>query len=171
MTNLQRSDEIIPWAYETFAVDCYLSSPYKAEFLTCNGPSIPFPLTQPEDIFRYASAMLSTPIDWLEMHLTVVRRYTLKSVAVLPLFLPRVERNLGNLGNLERCRQQIWEVIRQMPHTMESAPPDDSKPNSQAVSDESMLAEKNDESERAGAWKVDPVVTIELLENAIDVTG
>lgn len=58
-----------------------------------------------------------------------------------------------------------------MPHPTESAPPDDSRPNSQAVSDEGILTEKNDENERAGAWKVDSVATIGLPEHPIDRTG
>ncbi|OJZ80212.1 hypothetical protein ASPFODRAFT_462229 [Aspergillus luchuensis CBS 106.47] len=53
--------------------------------------------------------MLSYPVDWLEMHLTVVPKYTFDSVAISPVFLPRVE---GTLGNLRRFCNQIWEVIR-----------------------------------------------------------
>ncbi|RDH26942.1 hypothetical protein BDQ94DRAFT_185676 [Aspergillus welwitschiae] len=118
-TNLQRSDEKLPYVHETVAVDCYLSSSYEdPEFLTWNGPSILSPCTHPEDVFRYASAMLSYPVDWLEMHLTVVHKYTFESVAISPFFLPRVE---CTLGNLRRLRSQIWEVIRPYMRTIDHA--------------------------------------------------
>ncbi|GLB05107.1 hypothetical protein AtubIFM57258_011138 [Aspergillus tubingensis] len=108
MINLQLSDEVSPCEYGTVAADCYLS--YEdPEFLTWNGPSILSPLTHPEDVFRYASAMLSYPVDCSEMHLTVVHKYTLESVDVLPFFLRRVE---CTPCNLEQCRQQICQVIR-----------------------------------------------------------
>jgi hypothetical protein len=91
------------------AVDCYLSSSYDdPEFLSWNGPSLLSPLTRTEDIFKYASAMIATQIDWLEIHFSVVHRYTGESVAVLPFFLPRVELPLGNL---RQCREQILEAM------------------------------------------------------------
>ncbi|PYH67119.1 uncharacterized protein BO88DRAFT_83893 [Aspergillus vadensis CBS 113365] len=51
----------------------------------------------------------------------------------------------------------------------ESAPSDNKRPDSQAVSDESILTEKIDGSERDGARVVDGVVTIQLLEHLIDM--
>ncbi|GCB24417.1 hypothetical protein AAWM_07323 [Aspergillus awamori] len=117
--NLQRSDEKLPYVHETVVVDCYLSSCYDdPEFLIWNGPSILSPLTHPEDIFRYASAMLSYRVDWLEMHLTVVHKYTFEWVASSPFFLPRVE---CTLGNLRRFRNQIWEVFRPYIRTIDHA--------------------------------------------------
>ncbi|KAI2885303.1 hypothetical protein CBS63078_11214 [Aspergillus niger] len=117
--NLQRSGEGLPYVYETVAVDCYLSScSDDPEFLIWNGPSILSPFTHPEDIFRYASAMLSYPVDWLEMHLTVVHKYTFEWVAISPFFLPRVE---CTLGNLRRVRNQIWEVFRPYIRTIDHA--------------------------------------------------
>ncbi|RDH26728.1 hypothetical protein BDQ94DRAFT_164250 [Aspergillus welwitschiae] len=74
-------DEKLPYVHETVAVDCYLSSSYEdPEFLTWNGPSILSPCTHPEDVFRYASAMLSYPVNWLEMHIKVVHKYTFESI-------------------------------------------------------------------------------------------
>ncbi|PYH63971.1 uncharacterized protein BO88DRAFT_429986 [Aspergillus vadensis CBS 113365] len=102
--NLQRRDEELPYIYKTMAVDCYL-------------PSILSPLTHPENIFHYTSAMLSYPIDWLEIHLTVIHKYTFKSVTISPFFLPRVE---CTLGNLKQFRNQIWEPRdKQEPNTTE----------------------------------------------------
>ncbi|OJZ79935.1 hypothetical protein ASPFODRAFT_54269 [Aspergillus luchuensis CBS 106.47] len=58
--------------------------------------------------------------------------------------------------------------IRQyVSHTTESSPPDDSRPNFQAVLDESMLTDQNGEVETPGAWEVDSAVTIELHETLI----
>ncbi|RDH26394.1 hypothetical protein BDQ94DRAFT_178016 [Aspergillus welwitschiae] len=117
--NRQRSDEELPYVYETVAVDCYMSPCFDdPEFLIWNGPSILSPLTHPEDIFRYASAMLSYPVDWLEMHLTVVHKYTFESVAISPFFLPRVE---CTLGNLRRFHNQSWEVFRPYIWTIDHA--------------------------------------------------
>ena len=94
-----------------------MSSFYEnVEFLAWNGPSILFPRTHPKRIFRYAPAMLSYPVDWLEMHLTVVHKYTFDSVAISPVFLPRVE---CTLGNLRRFCNQIWEVIRSYIRTID----------------------------------------------------
>ncbi|KAI2866586.1 hypothetical protein CBS76997_10870 [Aspergillus niger] len=170
--NLQRSGEELPYVYETVAVDCYLSScSDDPEFLIWNGPSILSPFMHPEDIFRYASAMLSYPVDWLEMHLTVVHKYTFEWVAISPFFLPRVE---CSLGNLRRVRNQIWEVFRTMPdvsHPTESSPPDGRRPNFQAASDGSILTEKNDESERYWTLDVDSVATIERHEHPSDEAG
>ncbi|PYH67120.1 uncharacterized protein BO88DRAFT_466417 [Aspergillus vadensis CBS 113365] len=62
--------------------------------------------------------MLSYPVDWLGMHFIVDHKYTLESVAVLPFLLPGVE---CTLDNLERCRQQIWEVIPQYMRAIDHA--------------------------------------------------
>ncbi|RDH26550.1 hypothetical protein BDQ94DRAFT_177454 [Aspergillus welwitschiae] len=76
--------------------------------------------------------------------------------------------NSGNYWHQqERSRIQ---VSGPMSHTTEPSPPDDRRLDFQAVSDESTLTGKN-ESERAGAWKVDSVVTIKLLEHPTDRTG
>ncbi|OJZ80245.1 hypothetical protein ASPFODRAFT_53783 [Aspergillus luchuensis CBS 106.47] len=53
--NRQRGDERLPCEFEAM-VD--------PESLTWNGPSILSPRTHPEDIFWYACAMLSYPVDW-----------------------------------------------------------------------------------------------------------
>ncbi|BCS00123.1 uncharacterized protein AKAW2_50464A [Aspergillus luchuensis] len=53
----------------------------------------------------------------------------------------------------------------------ESDPPDDWRPNSQAVLDERMLTEENDESERDGAQEVDSGVTIGPPESPPDVAN
>ncbi|RDH26551.1 hypothetical protein BDQ94DRAFT_164392 [Aspergillus welwitschiae] len=116
--NLQRSDEKLPYVHETVVVDCYLSSYENPEYLTWNGPSILSPRTHPEDVFRYASAMLSYPVDWLEMHLAVVHKCTFNWVAIPPFFLPRVE---CNLGNLRRLPNQIWEELRPYMRTIDHA--------------------------------------------------
>ena len=77
--NRQRGNEKLPCEYEAMVVDCYLSSSYEdPKSLTRNGPSILSPRTHPEDIFRYACAMLSYPVDWLKIHLTVGHKYTLE---------------------------------------------------------------------------------------------
>lgn len=52
-------------------------------------------------------------------------------------------------------------------HTTESSPPDDRRPNFQAVLDESMLTDQNGEGETPRAWEVDSAVTIELHETLI----
>ncbi|KAI2854270.1 hypothetical protein CBS76997_11480 [Aspergillus niger] len=116
--NLQRSDEKLPYVHETVVVDCYLSSYEDPEYLTWNGPSILSSRTHLEDVFRYASAMLSYPVDWLEMHLAVVHKYTFNWVAIPPFFFPRVE---CNLGNIRRLPNQIWEEIRPYMRTIDHA--------------------------------------------------
>lgn len=101
------------------AVDCYLSSSYDdPKILAWNGPSLLSPLTRTEDIFNYATAVLATQIDWLEIHLSVMHGYTGEPVAVSPFFLPRVEQLLGNLG---RCRRQILEAMNQYTESMSGA--------------------------------------------------
>ncbi|KAI3050503.1 hypothetical protein CBS147353_11645 [Aspergillus niger] len=168
--NSQRSDEELPYVCETVAVDCYLSSCYDdPEFLIWNGPSILSPLTHPEDIFRYASAMLSYPVDWLEMHLTVVHKYTFESVAISPFFLPRVE---CTVGNLRWFRNQIWGIIRPYIRTIDHADYQfQIRPNFQAVSDKSILTQKIDERERYWTQDVDSVATIERPEHRSDEAG
>ncbi|PYH68096.1 uncharacterized protein BO88DRAFT_426210 [Aspergillus vadensis CBS 113365] len=119
MINLQRSDEELPCVYETVAVDCYLFSCYNdSEFLIWNGPSILSPLMYSEDIFCYASAILSYRVDWLEMHFTVVHKYMFEWVTILLFFFPRVECTLGNLRQF--CNQ-IWEVFRLYIRTIDHA--------------------------------------------------
>ena len=71
-----------------------------------------------KDVLRHASVMLSAPIDWLVMHLTVVQKHTLESVTVSPFFLPRVKSTLDNLGH---CRKQIWEALRPYAGTIDNA--------------------------------------------------
>ena len=71
-----------------------------------------------KDVLRHASVMLSAPIDWLVMHLTVVQKHTLESVTVSPLFLPRVKNALDNLGHR---RKQIWEALRPYAGTLDNA--------------------------------------------------
>ncbi|PWY68756.1 hypothetical protein BO83DRAFT_390552 [Aspergillus eucalypticola CBS 122712] len=54
---------------------------------------------------------------------------------------------------------------------MELSPPDDRRPNFQAVSDESMLTDQNGGGETPGAWEVDSAVTIELPEHLNGMDG
>lgn len=105
----QHHDESLPCDYATAVVECYLASSLEdPQFFTWTGPSLLSPLTRTEDVFQYASTVLSAPVDWLQIHLMIVHKYTFESVAVSPFFLPRVE---CTLGNLTRCRKQITEVI------------------------------------------------------------
>jgi hypothetical protein len=101
------------------AVDCYLSSSHDdPEFFSWNGPSLLSPLTRSKDIFSYASAMIATQINWLEIHFSVILKYTGESVAVLPFFLPRVE---VPLGSLRQCREQILEAMHQYTRSIRGA--------------------------------------------------
>ncbi|GKZ75188.1 hypothetical protein AnigIFM50267_003119 [Aspergillus niger] len=54
-------------------------------------------------------------------------------------------------------------------HFTESAPPDNRKPNVQAVSGEGILTQENDTSDRDAMWEVNSVVTNELPEHPNDV--
>ncbi|OJZ79779.1 hypothetical protein ASPFODRAFT_54592 [Aspergillus luchuensis CBS 106.47] len=54
-------------------------------------------------------------------------------------------------------------------HYTESAPPDDRKPNFQAVSGEGILTHENDASDRDAMSEVDSVVTNEFPEHPTDV--
>ncbi|KAI3036372.1 hypothetical protein CBS147353_11933 [Aspergillus niger] len=54
-------------------------------------------------------------------------------------------------------------------HDTESAPPDDRKPNFQAVSGEGILTHENGASDRDAMSEVDSVVTNELPEHPNDV--
>ncbi|KAL3250682.1 hypothetical protein ABHI18_011063, partial [Aspergillus niger] len=54
-------------------------------------------------------------------------------------------------------------------HYTESAPPDDSKPNLQAVSGEGILTHENDASDRDAMSEVDSVVTNGLPDHPNDV--
>lgn len=68
------------------------------------------PLTAAGDVFRHVSAMLpQTVIDWLEIQLSVMHKYTGEAVIIFPFFLPRRE---SSLGDLRRCRAQIKDTMR-----------------------------------------------------------
>ncbi|KAI2865694.1 hypothetical protein CBS76997_11320 [Aspergillus niger] len=54
-------------------------------------------------------------------------------------------------------------------HYTESAPPDDRKPNFQAVSGEGILTHENDASDRDAMSEVDSVVTNELPDHPNNV--
>ncbi|OJZ79861.1 hypothetical protein ASPFODRAFT_54442 [Aspergillus luchuensis CBS 106.47] len=54
-------------------------------------------------------------------------------------------------------------------HYTESAPPDDRKPNFQAVPDESIFTHENDASDRDATSEVDSVVTNELSDHPNNV--
>ncbi|OJZ79726.1 hypothetical protein ASPFODRAFT_54742 [Aspergillus luchuensis CBS 106.47] len=74
------------------------------------------------------------------------------------------ERAPETLASAEKKPQS--GIKQYVSYTTESSPPDDRRPNFQAVLDEIMLTAQNG-GETHGAWEVDSAVTIELHETFI----